>query len=422
MFTDPDGHVCVVRTSIGFDFVLRGAPQSTYAPLLEAAQPYKHAVGASVLVPSVTDALLMTCVMGGLAAARSRTSSGSPTPSMILRSAGDRVDWERFVRLGLERGQTLRLREALPYCRLVPGAVVPRRVTRQLAANGSHGGTRSFTPARAARSGARGTAAPRRRASGRDVGALALRNPPHVPGAPPLKLGALGLPTAPDGGGPAGQPAWSGTEATARHEHGTRRPPTFDDGPSEWTEPIPSRSWRGTTRTRPSSSSAASPGSGPTSCAAWSRQDTRSAITRGHPALASDPATDRVREELERTNDELALILGETPRRFRAPHYDVDARVEAIGAELGLVDTRGDVTPPDWHEKATPALITTFVLRQVGDGGATASHDGIPPTCAPAPGVTRRGTVDAVAAIVPRLAERGIRCVTASELLDGGPA
>jgi Uncharacterised nucleotidyltransferase len=130
VFTDPDGHVCVVRTSIGFDFVLRGAPQSTYAPLLEAAQRY-DARGASVLVPSVTDALLTTCVMG---------ARRGPIPNiqwiadavMILRSAGGRVDWERFVRLGSERGQTLRLREGLARIGSFPGAIVPAHVTERL--------------------------------------------------------------------------------------------------------------------------------------------------------------------------------------------------------------------------------------------------------------------------------------------------
>ena len=124
----------------------------------------------------------------------------------------------------------------------------------------------------------------------------------------------------------------------------------------------------------------------------------------------------------ERTT-QLASILGDTPRRFRAPHYDVDARVEAIGAELGLVHTRGDVTPPDWHEKATPALITTFVLRQVGDGGVIGLHAEVSPPARGRPGrEPPRHRLEAVATIVPRLAERGIRCVTASELLDGGLA
>ena len=129
---DPDGHLCIVRTSIGFDFVLDGEPGSTYSPLREAAERY-NARGASVLVPSATDALLTTCVMG---------ARRGPIPNvqwiadavMILRSAGDRVDWERLVRLGSERGQTLRLRQALPRISSFPGTSVPPSVTERLSA------------------------------------------------------------------------------------------------------------------------------------------------------------------------------------------------------------------------------------------------------------------------------------------------
>lgn len=194
---------------------------------------------------------------------------------------------------------------------------------------------------------------------------------------------------------------------------------TFDDGPSEWTEPI--------------LDILAEHNAHATFFVVGSVAGRRADLLRrmdesgheignhswSHPALARDCGDDRVRDELRRTNDELAAILGAPPRRFRAPHYDVDARVEAIAAELGLVHTRGDVTPPDWHEKATPALTTTFVLRQIEDGCVIGLHDGIPPSEAGS-GVSRQSTVDAVATIVPRLAERGFRCVTASELLDGG--
>ena len=245
-------------------------------------------------------------------------------------------------------------------------------------------------------------------------------NRPDVPGAPPDELGARGLPAAPGRGGTARSSP--GRARKRRHDVSTARVAlTFDDGPSEWTEPI-----LDILAEHDAHATFFVVGS-----VAGRRADLlRRMVAAGHeignhswshPALARDCDDDRVREELRRTNDELASILGVPPRRFRAPHYDVDTRVETIASELGLVHTRGDVTPPDWHEKATPALLTTFVLRQAGDGAVIGLHDGIPPHEV-APGVSRRGTVEAVATIVPRLAERGIRCVTASELLDGGPA
>src|SRR5207244_839874 len=124
-----------------------------------------------------------------------------------------------------------------------------------------------------------------------------------------------------------------------------------------------------------------------------------------------------VGEELERTNNALAEIAGTPPRRFRAPHFDVDERVEAIAATLGLVHTRSDVAPPDWHPQVTSAVTATFVLQQVRPGAVVNLHDGIPPGEA-GTGQTRQATVDAVAIILPRLVER-YECVTASNLLDG---
>lgn len=193
---------------------------------------------------------------------------------------------------------------------------------------------------------------------------------------------------------------------------------TFDDGPSEWTEPI--------------LDILAANGARATFFVIGSLAEGRADVLRrmiedghevgnhtwSHPWLARDCDDSRVEDELERTNATLARLLGRPPHRFRAPHYDVDERVEAIGARLGLEHTRGDVTPPDWHEKSTAAFIATFVLQQARAGTVVGLHDGIPPGRPAAGG--RRRTVDAVASVVPRLRERGIDCITASALLGRG--
>ncbi len=138
--------------------------------------------------------------------------------------------------------------------------------------------------------------------------------------------------------------------------------------------------------------------------------------TWSHPALARESDEERVRRELESMNDVLDEILGVRPSLFRAPFYDVDDRVEAVAATLGLAHTRGDLRPPDWHARSTAVLTIAFVLRQVGAGSVVGLHDGIPPG-EPHVGGTRQATVDAVITIVPRLLEEGYECVTASELL-----
>ena len=136
-----------------------------------------------------------------------------------------------------------------------------------------------------------------------------------------------------------------------------------------------------------------------------------------HPALARECNDERVREELQRTNDVLAAILGAPPKRFRAPYYDVDDRVEMVAATLGLSHTRGDICPPDWHPGTKAAMIAALVLPQIESGMIVGLHDGIPPATR-TPGGTRQATADAIAAIVPRLVDRGFALVTASELLS----
>jgi peptidoglycan/xylan/chitin deacetylase (PgdA/CDA1 family) len=192
---------------------------------------------------------------------------------------------------------------------------------------------------------------------------------------------------------------------------------TFDDGPSEWTEPILDL--------------LREHGARATFFVVGSVVERRADLVRrivaeghevgnhswSHPALATDCDDERVREELERTNTAIAQIVGTKPRRFRAPHFSVDERVEAIAATLGLVHTRSDVAPPDWHPRINAAVTATFILQQLQPGFIVNLHDGIPPHEADT-GQTRQPTVDAVATILPRLVEQ-YECVTASALLDG---
>jgi peptidoglycan/xylan/chitin deacetylase (PgdA/CDA1 family) len=192
---------------------------------------------------------------------------------------------------------------------------------------------------------------------------------------------------------------------------------TFDDGPAEWTEPIldvlAEHSARATFFVIGISAKH--------NADLIRRMDADGHEignhTWSHPKLARDCDDRRVRDELARTNEVLTEITGRAPRRFRAPHYDVDARVRAIASELDLVHTRGDVTPPDWDPRCRAPYITTFVVQQAAPDVIVGLHDGVPP------GVVRsqQATVDAVTAIVPRLRELALECVTATTLLEAEP-
>lgn len=138
--------------------------------------------------------------------------------------------------------------------------------------------------------------------------------------------------------------------------------------------------------------------------------------TWSHPSLARDCDEPQIRQELQRTSDLVEQLSGSRPALFRAPHYDHDDRVDAIAADLGLRHADGDVAPPDWHARMTAAVIATFVLQGISPGAIVGLHDGVPPREAGA-AATRRPTVDAVARILPALAEREIRCATVSEIM-----
>ena len=138
-----------------------------------------------------------------------------------------------------------------------------------------------------------------------------------------------------------------------------------------------------------------------------------------HPRLARDCDDERVRVELVQTSAAIEGIIGAPLRRFRCPYFDVDDRVEAIAATIGLKHTTATVAPPDWHPTVQAAFISTVVLQLAQADGIVALHDGIPPGEVERAADTRQATLDAVAAFVPRLRERGYECVTASALLDG---
>lgn len=125
---DRDGNVCLLRTSIAYDFVLPPDPAGSHAPLWEAAVP-QAVGGGEVLVPSPTDALLAVCVAG---------ARHGPVPNIqwivdaaiVLRTQN--VDWGRLLDVGIGRGQTLRLRDVFRYLARIPCPRPPDEVRRRL--------------------------------------------------------------------------------------------------------------------------------------------------------------------------------------------------------------------------------------------------------------------------------------------------
>jgi hypothetical protein len=131
-FSDDQGNLCVVRTTLAFDFTHAGGSIAAHAPLVEEAEPHALRSGTSVLFPATTDALLVAVVLG----ARRKPTPGITwilDAAMILRNARDRIEWTRLLDLAAARGQTTRLREALAYLSAFPAVEVPRPALDRLA-------------------------------------------------------------------------------------------------------------------------------------------------------------------------------------------------------------------------------------------------------------------------------------------------
>jgi peptidoglycan/xylan/chitin deacetylase (PgdA/CDA1 family) len=143
--------------------------------------------------------------------------------------------------------------------------------------------------------------------------------------------------------------------------------------------------------------------------------------TWSHPRLLRASADEDVRIELARTNELIADTIGADPVVYRVPHFEVDGRVDGIARSLGLRRIGADVTPADWHPTWSAKLTSTMVLGQARAGSIVCLHDGVPPS-EPTVGVTRAGTVEAVAAFVPKLVEREFRFVAASAVASGAQA
>lgn len=126
---DREGGICLLRTALAPDFAL-GTREAAHAALWEAATEIDaHGLPVRALCP--TDDLLAAIVTG----ARAKPAASIQwiiDAAMILRAAPEQVDWERLWEVGVERGQGLRLRDALEYLRRLVGVAPPAAVQERL--------------------------------------------------------------------------------------------------------------------------------------------------------------------------------------------------------------------------------------------------------------------------------------------------
>lgn len=167
---------------------------------------------------------------------------------------------------------------------------------------------------------------------------------------------------------------------------------TFDDGPSEWTEPILDL--------------LEDHGAKATffllGCWIVGREDIVQRMHNGGHTIGVHGWTHRrlthldsvtVQRELGSTADLIDEITFVRPAFYRGPHLDTDERVDALARTEGLEHVGADIDPGDWREPSA-FLIADHVGMNAYDGCIVDLHDGIAPQNRGTR--TRQPTVEAV--------------------------
>jgi peptidoglycan/xylan/chitin deacetylase (PgdA/CDA1 family) len=191
---------------------------------------------------------------------------------------------------------------------------------------------------------------------------------------------------------------------------------TFDDGPSQWTDPM-----LDVLQAHQAQATFFVLGS-----AVTGRSDVVERIVReghelgnhtfSHPRL-STLGDAEIRSQLETAQEAILTVSGVAPRFWRPPHFDYDERVQRVAADVGLGELiHCSVYPQDYI--ATADEIVERVLEALRPGSIVDLHDGRPDGEAPnlsAP--TREATLQALGEILEALGKDGYRAVTVSQLL-----
>jgi len=130
--------------------------------------------------------------------------------------------------------------------------------------------------------------------------------------------------------------------------------------------------------------------------------------TYHHPHLTRESDV-RVREEIQRTQDILFTLTGQTARLFRAPYGEIDPRVARLVGEQGLVSVQFDLASGDPDPKIPWKKLADYVIKRSRNGSIVVMH------------MNGRGwqTANALPRIILRLRKEGYEFKTVSQLFEG---
>jgi peptidoglycan-N-acetylglucosamine deacetylase len=130
--------------------------------------------------------------------------------------------------------------------------------------------------------------------------------------------------------------------------------------------------------------------------------------THTHPHMPKVKEDARVLQELLLTQRTVFELTGRLPRYFRPPFGEVNARVAALAARVGLVTIQYDLPSGDPDENATSRRLVNWVLGQARPGSIVVMHVNHP----------HFATAEALPEIIRGLRSRGYELVTVGTLLE----
>jgi peptidoglycan/xylan/chitin deacetylase (PgdA/CDA1 family) len=127
--------------------------------------------------------------------------------------------------------------------------------------------------------------------------------------------------------------------------------------------------------------------------------------TWSHPNLAKS-SQEKVRSELQRTDDLIRQTVGFRPKIMRPPYGSLSAKQrEWVHETFGYNVILWDVDPLDWKEPG-PAIVARRIISQARPGSIILSHD------------IHAQTIEAMPGVFDALLAKGFKFVTVSELLS----
>jgi peptidoglycan/xylan/chitin deacetylase (PgdA/CDA1 family) len=125
-----------------------------------------------------------------------------------------------------------------------------------------------------------------------------------------------------------------------------------------------------------------------------------------HPHLLQ-MSIDKMRQELERTQEIINGLTGQRPFLFRAPYGEINDTLINVARELGLATVQFDVESGDPDTAFTAEKLIKWVTERSRNGSIVIMH------------INNRGwhTAQALPAIIQFLRDRGYKLVKVSELM-----